>query len=152
TALLRPSPVAEEIARSYASLVDDDARRAFFRTLRAVVDRRGQTVSATDRLYLARALPTLIVWGARDALIPVEHALAAHRTLPQSRLEIFEEAGHFPHCEAPERFVETLTRFIDATEPAARPEAAWHDLLRSGPQASLDDATAASLQSAAAAV
>jgi pimeloyl-ACP methyl ester carboxylesterase len=130
--LFRPSPVAEEIARSYAALADHDTRRAFFRTLRAVVDARGQTVSAVDRLYLADALPTLIVWGARDALIPVHHALAAHRALPQSRLEIFEDAGHFPHCEAPERFVESLTRFIDATEPAARPEEAWHDLLRRG--------------------
>jgi pimeloyl-ACP methyl ester carboxylesterase len=131
-ALLRPTPIAEEIARSYAALADDDTRRAFFSTLRAVVDRRGQTVSAIDRLYLADALPTLIVWGARDALIPVDHAVAAHHALPQSRLEIFEDAGHFPHCESPERFVATLTRFIDETEPAARPEEAWHDLLRRG--------------------
>jgi pimeloyl-ACP methyl ester carboxylesterase len=133
-ALLRPSAVAEEIARGYASLADEDARRAFFRTLRAVVDRRGQTVSAVDRLYLAHALPTLIVWGGRDALIPVEHGVAAHRALPQSRLAIFEDVGHFPHCEAPERFVETLTDFIETTEPAARPEDAWHDLLRRGAQ------------------
>ncbi len=129
---LRPTPIAEEIGRSYAALADDGARRAFFRTLRAVIDRSGQTVSAVDRLYLADALPTLIVWGGRDALIPVDHAVAAHRALPQSRLEIFEDAGHFPHCEAPERFVDTLTRFIDETEPAARPEEAWHDLLRRG--------------------
>jgi pimeloyl-ACP methyl ester carboxylesterase len=133
-ALLRPSAVAEEIARGYASLADEDARRAFFRTLRAVVDRRGQTVSAVDRLYLAHALPTLIVWGGRDALIPVEHGVAAHRALPQSRLAIFEDVGHFPHCEAPERFVETLTEFIETTEPAARPEDAWYDLLRRGAQ------------------
>jgi pimeloyl-ACP methyl ester carboxylesterase len=134
-AWLRPTPVAEEIARTYAALVDDDTRRAFFRTLRAVVDRRGQTVSAIDRLYLADAVPTLIVWGGRDALIPVRHGVEAHRALPQSRLEIFDEAGHFPHCEAPERFVETLTRFIDDTEPAARPEEAWRDSLRRGARA-----------------
>jgi pimeloyl-ACP methyl ester carboxylesterase len=86
--------------------------------LRAVIDPAGQAVDATDRLYLAAHVPTLIVWGARDAIIPVHHALAAHRAIPRSRLEIFDDAGHFPHCEAPERFVETLVDFIDGSAPA----------------------------------
>lgn len=129
-ALLRPAPVLEEVWRSYASLADDDARRAFFRTLRAVVDPSGQSVSAEDRLYLTARIPTLIIWGARDSLIPVEHAFIARAAVSGSRLEIFPDAGHFPHCEAPERFVETVTHFIDTTEPAARPAETWHDLLR----------------------
>ena len=130
TRSLRPSPVVEEIWRSYTSLADDDTRRAFFRTLRAVIDPSGQTVCATDRLYLASLLPTLIVWGARDSLIPMTHGLAAHEAIPGSRLAIFDDAGHFPHCEAPERFVETLVQFIDATEAARMPEQSWRDLLR----------------------
>ena len=48
------------------------------------------------------------MWGRRDRIIPVEHAQPAHNAMPGSRLEIFGDAGHFPHCEAPERFVETL--------------------------------------------
>jgi pimeloyl-ACP methyl ester carboxylesterase len=127
---VRPSPVVEEVWRSYAALADDDTRRAFFRTLRAVIDPSGQTVCATDRLYLASLLPTLIVWGARDSLIPVTHGLAAHVAIPSSRLAIFDDAGHFPHCEAPERFVETLVQFIDTTEPACMPERSWRELLR----------------------
>jgi hypothetical protein len=87
-------------------------------------------VSASDRLYLAARLPTLIMWGARDSLIPVRHGIAAHEAIPGSRLEIFEEVGHFPHCESPDRFVQTLVDFIDATEPASMPEQAWDDLLR----------------------
>jgi pimeloyl-ACP methyl ester carboxylesterase len=128
--VVRPAPVLEEIWRSYAALADDAARRAFFRTLRAVVDAGGQSVSASDRLYLAARLPTLIMWGARDSLIPVRHGIAAHEAIPGSRLEIFEEVGHFPHCESPDRFVQTLVDFIDATEPASMPEQAWDDLLR----------------------
>jgi pimeloyl-ACP methyl ester carboxylesterase len=134
---VRPAPVAEEMWRSWAALADDDARRAFFRTLRAVVDARGQSVCANDRLYLAALLPTLIVWGARDGLIPVEHGLAAHDAIPGSRLAVFDDVGHFPHCEAPERFVETLFDFIDATEPAAAPERRWHELLQR--HAAVDD-------------
>jgi pimeloyl-ACP methyl ester carboxylesterase len=68
---LRPAPVVRELWRSYASLADDDARSAFLRTLRAVVDPRGQAVSASNRLHLAAEVPTLIVWGDSDPIIPV---------------------------------------------------------------------------------
>ena len=131
---LRASPAAEEIWRSYAALADPAARRAFFRTLRAVIDVDGQSVSATDRLYLAAHVPTLVVWGARDTIIPVGHAHAAHRAVPGSRLAIFEDAGHFPHCEAPERFVETVCAFIDSTEPARLSEGHLRERLRTRPQ------------------
>lgn len=108
-----------EMIRGYASLSDTEARRAFLHTVRAVIDLTGQRVSATDRLYLAQVIPTLIVWGRRDPLIPVEHAAVAHRGIPHSRLEIFEEAGHFPQLEQPVRFARVLIDFIESTEPAA---------------------------------
>lgn len=116
---LRATPAAEEAWLAYASLADADAQRAFFRTLHAVIDPGGQAVSAADRLYLATRVPTLIVWGAADALIPVSHAHAAHAAIPGSRLAVFEHVGHFPHCEAPERFVDVVADFVDGTTPAA---------------------------------
>jgi pimeloyl-ACP methyl ester carboxylesterase len=129
----RASPVVQETWRSYASLADADTRRAFFRTLRAVIDLGGQAVSATDRLYLASQVPTLIVWGAEDPLIPVSHAIDAHNAMPGSRLEIFEGVGHYPHCEEPERFVRALVDFVASTEPAQVSESRWRELLRSPP-------------------
>ena len=125
---LRPAPVVAELWRSYASLVDDAARRAFLRTLRAVVDPRGQAVSAFNRLHLAAEVPTLIVWGDADPIIPVDHAHAARASMPGSRLEIFEGVGHYPHCEAPERFVEVLSEFIETTMPARITMQAHHVL------------------------
>jgi len=113
-----PTPAAEEIGRGYTSLTDAHSRTAFLRTLRAVVGFDGQRVSANDRLQLAADLPTLIVWGARDPIIPVEHARRAHAAIAGSRLEVFEGVGHFPHCEAPERFTETVSDFVTSTEPA----------------------------------
>ncbi len=107
-----------EITRGYASLSDVEARRAFLHTLRAVIDLAGQRVSATDRLYLAQMMPTLIVWGRRDPLIPVEHATVAHRAISGSRLEIFDDAGHFPQLEQPVRFARVLIDFIESTDPA----------------------------------
>jgi pimeloyl-ACP methyl ester carboxylesterase len=127
---LRAGPAGEEIWRSYASLADADSRRAFFRTLRAVIDLGGQTVSATDRLYLVGRIPTLIVWGARDPFIPVRHATATHEAIPGSRLEIFEGVGHYPHCEAPARFVDVLVDFISSTAPAQESERRWRELFQ----------------------
>jgi pimeloyl-ACP methyl ester carboxylesterase len=127
---LQPAPVVRELWRSYASLADDATRKAFLRTLRAVVDPRGQAVSAANRLHLAGEVPTLIVWGDADPIIPVDHAAAAHDAIQESRLEIFEGVGHYPHCEAPERFVEVLTEFVETTVPA-RISVAPHHVLRS---------------------
>jgi pimeloyl-ACP methyl ester carboxylesterase len=118
---VQSTPAREEVWRSYASLADAESRRAFFRSLRDVIDLGGQAVSALGRLYRASRLPTLIVWGAKDPFIPVSHAIAAHEAIPGSRLEIFEGVGHYPHCEAPERFVEVLIDFIASTEPARLP-------------------------------
>lgn len=130
---LRAAPVIEEMWRSYTSLAEADTRRAFFRTLHGVIDLGGQAVSASDRLYLTSQVPTLIVWGNRDPFIPVSHATAAHEAMPGSRLVIFDNVGHYPHCEDPDRFVEVLVDFITSTEPARLSEAHWRELFRSAP-------------------
>jgi pimeloyl-ACP methyl ester carboxylesterase len=96
-----------------------------------VVDFEGQRVGAADRLYLAEGLPVLIVWGARDPVIPVQHAESAHEATPGSRLEIFEGTGHLPQVEAPEHFVTVLERFMHDTQaPPFDPEQ-WRARLRS---------------------
>jgi pimeloyl-ACP methyl ester carboxylesterase len=109
---------AVEIWRAYAALADEETRRAFVLTLRSVVDHLGQRVSARDRLYLAGDMPTLIVWGDRDPIIPLQHGLDAHAAIPGSRLEVFPGAGHFPHCSDPVRFAEVVTAFVRETRPA----------------------------------
>jgi len=109
---------AVEMWRAYASLTESEGRKAFVRTLRGVIDPGGQSVSAMDRLYLTARMPTLIIWGDQDNMIPISHAYAAHEAIPGSRLEIIEGAGHFPHVEEPLRFVEILSEFIDSTEPS----------------------------------
>jgi pimeloyl-ACP methyl ester carboxylesterase len=122
---MRPSADLAEVARGYASLADPERRKAFLATLRSVVGTEGQRVAAHDRLYLAEALPLLIVWGDRDPIIPVEHAVATHRELPNSRLEIFEGVGHVPQLQSPGRFIAALERFIAETEPAEFDRDEW---------------------------
>ena len=115
---LRGSADVEGVAEGFASLTEADARRAFINTVRSVIDPTGQRVSAADRLYLTRDIPSLIVWGDRDRIIPASHADLAHELMPGSRLEIFPGAGHFPFNDDPDRFIEVLERFIAETEEA----------------------------------
>ncbi|HME71231.1 MAG TPA: alpha/beta fold hydrolase [Myxococcota bacterium] len=123
------APHIAEVWSAYASLTETPNRHAFVRTVRAVIDPGGQTVSARDRLYLAEAVPTLIVWGDRDDIIPVAHAHAAHELLPRSRLEIFEGAGHFLHVEQPLRFADLLRDFVEHSEPAQRDVTSFREML-----------------------
>ena len=118
--------------RVFDGLPDGSARTAFIRTLRSVVDWRGQVVTMLDRCYLTEAMPTLLVWGDHDGVIPVGHAHMAHDAMPASRLEIFADAGHFPHHADPDRFVALLGDFVDTTEPAGHDPAVWRELLRRG--------------------
>jgi len=122
-------PASEEIWRSYVSLTDPETRRTFMLTLRAVVDHFGQRVSARDRLYLAAEMPTLIIWGTRDPIIPVSHALTAHEAMRGSRLELFDGVGHFPHCEQPERFARVVEEFVLGTSPARVNLERWRQLV-----------------------
>jgi pimeloyl-ACP methyl ester carboxylesterase len=115
----RVRPSVAEAARGYASLADSPARTAFVDTLRSVVGPGGQRVSAENLLYLADGRPTLILWGALDTVIPVSHAYSAHRAIPGSQLEIFEQSRHFPHQDEPVRFASTLVAFLQSSEPTA---------------------------------
>ena len=123
-----------ELARGHASLADSEARAAFVHTLRTIVEPGGQRVNASDRLYLAENIPFMLIWGDRDPIIPVEHGIAAHELVRSSRLEVFEDAGHFPHMDDPQRFLDVLFDFIESTEPAAADAAAWKDMLKADRQ------------------
>jgi len=95
------SPRGAEIWSAYSSLADSQTRQAFLRTLRSVVDYRGQAVSALNRLHLTTEMPTMAIWGEADQIIPVAHAYAAHAARPGSRLEVLPGVGHFPKSSAP---------------------------------------------------
>jgi pimeloyl-ACP methyl ester carboxylesterase len=124
-----------DLLRVLNGLPDAHSRSAFIRSLRGVVDWRGQVVTMLDRCYLAAGMPTLLVWGDRDAVVPVEHAFRAHDAMTGSELVIFEGAGHFPFRSDPARFVRVLTDFMATTDPATWEPADWRRLLREGPPA-----------------
>jgi pimeloyl-ACP methyl ester carboxylesterase len=107
------APRGEEIWRSYSSFSDASTRQAFLRTLRSVVDYRGQSVSALNRLNSKTGFPIMVIWGDRDAIIPVEHAYAAQEVRPDIRLEVLQGVGHFPQVECSTEVVELIEDFIN---------------------------------------
>ena len=129
---VKPGTDVEEMWRGFSSLGGVESRRAFIHTVRTIIDVTGQRVSANDRLYLAQHVPTLIVWGARDPVIPASHGKDASQSIPGSRFELFEKAGHFPHRDEPERFTSVLLDFLATTSPAVVPEEQWWETLRTG--------------------
>jgi pimeloyl-ACP methyl ester carboxylesterase len=148
-ALLRRygSPLGEDIddlIAGYRRLRDPFARSAFLRTLRAVVDPRGQVVTMLDRCYLVQSIPTQLICGDRDPVIPVRHSEVAHAAMPGSRLQVFSGANHFPHRHDPGRFVAVLREFLAKTEPYRHDPDTWRELLREG-RPSVSESTAAGI-------
>jgi pimeloyl-ACP methyl ester carboxylesterase len=121
--------VLKAIARALRPLEAPGAREAFLQTLRSVIDVRGQRVSAVDRLYLLRSLPTLIVWGERDNTIPVKHGRAAADAIPGARFETLPRAAHFPHLEDPEGLARVLREFLQTTSPGRIEDRDWAELI-----------------------
>jgi len=112
------SPRGAEMWSAYSSFGDGETRQAFLRTLRSLVDYRGQAVSALNRLNLREGLPILAIWGEDDKIIPVDHAYAALEARPDCRLEILPGVGHFAQVEAPDKVIDLLDEFISTTEPS----------------------------------
>jgi 4,5:9,10-diseco-3-hydroxy-5,9,17-trioxoandrosta-1(10),2-diene-4-oate hydrolase len=56
--------------------------------------------------------PTLIIWGRQDPMVPVSHAQNAAKTIPNARLEIIEECGHWSPIEHPQKFNQLVLEFL----------------------------------------
>jgi pimeloyl-ACP methyl ester carboxylesterase len=121
---------APELLRVLDALPNADSRLAFGRTLRAVLDWRGQLGTLLDRCYLTEGMPTMLMWGAKDPILPASHAWLAHVAMPGSRLELFTDTGHFPFHTQPQRFLDILLDFIATTEAAGFSAEEWRQMLR----------------------
>ena len=106
------SPRGEQIWTSYSSFADAPTRAAFQRTLRSVIDYRGQAVNALSRLRDKIDVPVMLIWGDQDAIIPIEHAYATKELRPDIRLEVLTGVGHFPPAERPAEVVELIEDFV----------------------------------------
>jgi pimeloyl-ACP methyl ester carboxylesterase len=115
---------SDEAWRNLSTLADGATRAAFLATSRSVINVAGQTVAARDRLPALRSRPSLLIWGARDRIVPSSHLQNARTELPDAEVEIFDRSGHFPHLDEPDRFASVLGRFLDgAVRTSGSPDA-----------------------------
>jgi pimeloyl-ACP methyl ester carboxylesterase len=121
-----------EVAKVLEDLRGRAARTAFLHVLSHVIDWRGQIVTMRDRAYLAAGMPTMVVWGDGDNVLPFAHASAAVETMPAARLVTMAGVGHFPHSERPAEFAEALVDFVSTTAPSSYDPHQWRALLRRG--------------------
>lgn len=108
-ALRRGEEAREHALERFGWLAESDRRHTFLSTLRSVVDVSGQRVSALEKLHLSRSLPVLIIWGRKDAIIPISHGELAHSMLDHSEFVVFDDAAHEPHRTDPQRFATTIS-------------------------------------------
>ena len=88
--------------------------RAFARSVRNVINWRGQKHNFFQRAHEIQNLPAmLIVWGDGDTIIPIEQGRALLARLQGAHFEAFEHCGHYPHNEQPERFAAAVREFLD---------------------------------------
>ncbi|TJZ79528.1 alpha/beta fold hydrolase [Rhodococcus oryzae] len=115
----QPSPSVAETWRSFGTVADKPTRAAFLASARAVVGPRGQTVSATQHFSRFDTIASLLIWGGRDTMIPASHADNVRREVPNSRVEIFRGAGHFPQLDEPDLFYRVLDEFLSTNATSA---------------------------------
>lgn len=126
-----------EVSRIYESLADPSTRMAVRRVTSNVLNWHGQYITMTDRAYLARLMPLMVVWGKQDAVIPVAHAKIAMDYATSAEVHVLDKAGHFPHKDHSEEFCRLLTNFIENNAPASHHRGTWRALMSRGDQAVL---------------
>jgi EmrB/QacA subfamily drug resistance transporter len=120
--LRRPARVTLELVRTLDRLGDSGRRGAFLNTVRAVIDGRGQKVSALDRLALVSSIPVLVVWGTHDRVIPAAHAEFVRDALPHAEIVLMDGIGHTPHLSQPAYVGERLGAWMrDTPASGGRP-------------------------------
>jgi pimeloyl-ACP methyl ester carboxylesterase len=61
-------------------------------------------------------VPTLILWGAEDKLIPAQYAPTFRELIPNARVEVVPRCGHLPQIEKMSEFVDGVTRFLQGVQ------------------------------------
>lgn len=110
-----PAALTEEVLTRYRDMLLAPGVRG------AILARAGQDVRV-DPVPLLRQVraPTLLVWGERDAMIPVGNAADYQRALHDSRLIVFPRLGHVPHEEAPAQSFTPVRTFLAGSQHVER--------------------------------
>jgi pimeloyl-ACP methyl ester carboxylesterase len=97
----------EQVDRYYDLMLREGNRQATLERLNQMAGNRSYNISQIQT-------STLILWGAKDAWIPVSHAHGFRDAIPNSEIVIFQEAGHIPMEETPQESVKSVIHFLES--------------------------------------
>jgi pimeloyl-ACP methyl ester carboxylesterase len=100
---------SEQIEAYSAPFATPGARHALLQTARQCIPSNLDNIIAK---LPTLTVPTLIVWGREDQIIPLKVGQLLHQSLPNSTLEVIEECGHVPHEEKPAETIALISRFL----------------------------------------
>ncbi len=104
-----PKRVPTKLVESFISRINSpNAKYAFKSTL----ENSANTQIGLDRLKLIENIPTLILWGIQDKVIPIQHSKIFKEAIKNSQIEIIQDAGHAPFAEKPDQVSEILRNFL----------------------------------------
>ena len=104
-----PSRLSDERVNEYRDLMAGQGE--------AFVDRAEQfTLPDPDASLANVAVPTIIIWGEGDRVLPVDHAEQFAQTIPDSEVMILDGVGHLPQAEAPETVIAAIRQLATTEE------------------------------------
>ncbi len=103
--------LSDERIKRYAYFFDQPGSyNSFVQCARQIIPANPDSISA---LIKTIEIPTLILWGANDPAISLEHGRRLQKDIPYSRLVIIPNCGHIPHEEAPEESLKAILKFLE---------------------------------------
>lgn len=115
----RSQRIERDAVRAYARpLQHAEARYALIQAVRQLVP---PNVNALVARYPSIDVPTLILWGRHDRVIPLAVGQRLHREMPRSSLCVLDDCGHVPQEEKPAETLQAIRRFLRETGHAAQP-------------------------------
>jgi pimeloyl-ACP methyl ester carboxylesterase len=107
--------ISEEQINAYAApLADSGARTALLETARQCIPSDADELVAKFKNI---STPTLILWGRHDRIIPLKVGELLSQAIPNSALEVFEECGHIPQEERPQKTIARISQFLGSDSP-----------------------------------
>ena len=113
----QPEKVSSALVEPYYELTLREGNRA---SLTQRFQYRSSDAALAGQISQLR-LPTLILWGRQDRLIPPEHGQRFHQDVAGSQLQVFEGLVHVPHERDPEATVQAVVNFLNPSPPVRSP-------------------------------
>jgi len=104
-----PARIPSKLVDGFIARINSpNAKYAFKSTLQ----NSANTQIGLERLELIQDIPTLIIWGTNDKVIPTNHSVLFKEAIMNSRIEIIQDTGHAPFAEKPDQVCEILRNFL----------------------------------------